>query len=148
MGMSIFTILFQKPAALSNLYIPRRYEKMLLERPKPTVSKRINAKPNYKFSVYSPVDLERLNSNIQSTLQSNYPNILFDTQTSTIMNSSGERLYCKAEWRATPIYIGKEDVLERILHSKKQSLQEYMSKRLKLKRLLKIDYFEVAANKL
>ena len=122
--------------------IPNKYVQLLAEKKQvPQLIKKIKGKSDYKYSVYTNTDIQKVNSNIKSILQSNYPTILFKTETESVLNSTGERLHCKVDWKATPLYKGKEDVLEGLLHNNKNNLKEYISRRLKLDRLLRIDYF-------
>ena len=125
---------------INSIKIPLRYEKMLSEQPKVALSKVIRAKPNYVYSQYNEKDINRINSNVKSILMSNFPTVLFETTTEAIMNKTGERIHTIALWKATPIYIGQESVLEEMLSFKKMNMRDYISRRLKLRRKLHLDF--------
>ena len=126
---------------MKQLQIPKKYAPFFKDRVIQPIPKKVPGRTDYNYSIYSDIEIQRMNSNIKSILQSNYPTVLFTSQTESLLNSTGERLYCKVDWKPTPIYVGKEDVLEGTLHNDKRNLIEYISRRLKLRRLLKIDYF-------
>eukprot|EP00835_Amoeboradix_gromovi_P003622 NODE_247_length_12991_cov_0.678328.p8 type:complete len:133 gc:universal NODE_247_length_12991_cov_0.678328:10916-11314(+) len=132
---------------MNKIQFPNKYLHFSKPRAEKPMIKKIKEKRDYKYSVYSDLDVQRMNSNIKSILQSNYPNILFNTNSESILSSNGERLNCRVDWKPTPIYVGKEEILHDILNNNKHSITEYISRRLKLKRLLKLEYFMSSISK-
>ena len=104
--------------------------------------KRMNKKPHRHFTSYTEIDLNRYNKHIQSILQSNFPTIVLKSHLSSAMSTTGERLICQIDWKATPFYKGSEVHLEGNLMEARESLQVYISRRLKLKRKVKLEFYQ------
>eukprot|EP00834_Sanchytrium_tribonematis_P000709 NODE_13_length_54415_cov_0.522424.p43 type:complete len:131 gc:universal NODE_13_length_54415_cov_0.522424:20700-20308(-) len=124
------------------VHIPPRLKHIFNPIQNKPIPRIVPARSDYKHSVYTEVEILRLNNNIKSILQSNYPTILFKTKTEAVLNKTGERLSCQVDWKATPYYKGTEDHLESKLYSDCANLQEYISRRLKLKRKIKLEYYQ------